>query len=248
MPDSQTTNRDYTKPEDGASEDTWGVKLNNNFDAIDDDVYALLTDAGYGANEGSANALLVNPDPAFTAYVTGMVVRFKAVGANSGAVTVNVNSLGSKNVLANDGSNLTAGAIVANGIYEMTYDGTQFRMTTGTPLASAAEVLVGTETGKAVTPASLTGNMSLVSSGYYKLPGGLILQWGSGNATANDSTSINFPVAFTSACFFAGVEGGSVDTNAQDNGPYVVSTSTTALSVFNARDDAVTVNFFAVGK
>ncbi len=248
MADSQTTNRDYTKPEDGASADTWGVKLNNDLDAIDSDIFKLLTDAGYGDNEGTANALLVNPDPAFVAYVEGMKVRVQAAGANSGSVTVNVNSLGNKNVLANDGSNLTAGALVAGGIYELTYDGTQFKLTTGTPLATAAEVLTGTEAGKAVTPAALTGNMSLIASGYYKLPGGLILQWGSGTATANGSTTINFPVAFASACYFAGVEGGDADTNAQDNGPYVSGSTTTGFSVFNARDGSVAVTFFAVGK
>lgn len=248
MPDSTTTNRGYTKPEDGASADTWGVKLNNDLDDIDSDVHALLTVAGYGDNEGSANALLVNPEPEYAAYVAGMKVRVKAAGANSGSVTINVNSLGVKNVLANDGSNLTAGALIAGGIYELTYNGTEFLLTTGVGLATAAETLAGTETGKAVTPAGLAANKSLAASGYYKLPGGLILQWGSGTSDANTTTVINFPIAFSSACYHATVEGGSDDTNAQDNGPYVSAKSTTGFSVFNARDDAVGVTFFAVGQ
>ena len=63
------------------------------------------------------------------------------------------------------------------------------------PLASNAEALGGSDAGKAVTSAGLASSKSLGTNGYMKLPGGLILQWFTGTATAGGNR-VNFPVAF----------------------------------------------------
>lgn len=71
-------------------------------------------------------------------------------------------------------------------------------------LATNAETITGTDADRAVTPSNITGlfsdsgRQSLGTSGYQKLPGGLIIQWGSGLLTAG--STVSFPIAFPTAC------------------------------------------------
>jgi len=71
-------------------------------------------------------------------------------------------------------------------------------------LATNAETITGTDTERAITPSNIvglfsdTGRQSLGTSGYQKLPGGLIIQWGSGLLTT--ASTVSFPIAFPTAC------------------------------------------------
>lgn len=68
-------------------------------------------------------------------------------------------------------------------------------------LAAGSDVVTGTDAAKAVTAASLTSAQSLAANGYATLPGGLIIQWGTFNATQNGSGTITFPLTFPNAVF-----------------------------------------------
>lgn len=82
-----------------------------------------------GTAGGTANALTLTLAPAPTAYATFQRFIFKASSANTGAATLNVNSLGAKALKRLvDGTlrALIAGDIASGRIYEAIYDGTQF--------------------------------------------------------------------------------------------------------------------------
>ena len=89
----------------------------------------------YAADTGTANVYAIALSPAITAYATGQRFVFKALNANSGASTLNVNTLGAKSVLKHHDQALVSGDIEALGIYEVVYDGTGFQLVS--PLANA---------------------------------------------------------------------------------------------------------------
>lgn len=65
--------------------------------------------------------------------------------------------------------------------------------------------------GAKLATAFTGGNQSLGTSGYQKLPGGLILQWGITAVGTDATASITFPISFPSACIHIS---GAGDTNA----------------------------------
>lgn len=88
---------------------------------LDEDGHGALP---YAADTGTANAYVVNLSPALTQYITGMPIYFKAVNANTGASTVNVNGLGVKTIKKNGGADLVSGDIQTGQIVCVSYDGT----------------------------------------------------------------------------------------------------------------------------
>jgi hypothetical protein len=83
----------------------------------------------YAADSGSSTAYVITFSPAVNAYATGQSFKFKAGNTNtSTAPTLNINSLGTKTIINTNGSVLMIGAILANSIYEVTYNGTAFEL------------------------------------------------------------------------------------------------------------------------
>jgi len=83
------------------------------------------------------------------------------------------------------------------------------RLLVGTSTASGIHLLQvnGTATasnGQLVGLSDLTGgNQDLSSSGYQKLPGGLIIQWGAVAGASNTNLTFTLPIAFPTACLSA---------------------------------------------
>ena len=75
------------------------------------------------------NAITANSAPAITTYTAGQCFRFVSAGANTGAVTLNINGLGAKNVTKNGATALASGDIPSGAVVQVVYDGTQFQLT-----------------------------------------------------------------------------------------------------------------------
>jgi hypothetical protein len=94
--------------------------------SIPDIVIANLTQ--YAADAGATDTYVITLSMPPAAYYTGMTILFKAATANTGAATINVNSLGAKALVDKDNNALVTGAISAGQYIFAVYDGTSFRI------------------------------------------------------------------------------------------------------------------------
>lgn len=82
----------------------------------------------YSADTGSTNAYVATLSPVPPAYVAGMSVIIRVSNTNTGASTLNVNSLGVKNITLSDGTALSAGELPSGMLANLKYDGTNFQL------------------------------------------------------------------------------------------------------------------------
>lgn len=76
----------------------------------------------YYVTTGSSNAYVLTPSPSIGAYAEGQILYFRANHTNTGASTLNVNSLGAIAIEWNDGTALSAGDITLGEYYAVIYD------------------------------------------------------------------------------------------------------------------------------
>lgn len=121
-----------------------------------------------GTAGGTADALTLTITPTFAAYTAGMEFLFKSSASpNTGAATVNINSLGAKTV-QRDGAALVAGDVAASKWYRIVYDGTNFQLDTAQtapPKLTSYPVYTGaTEQGALMSNASNALSLATSSS------------------------------------------------------------------------------------
>lgn len=91
---------------------------------------------------GSANAYVLTYSPAPTALVTGQTYTFITNFSNTGAATLNINSLGAIAITKAGTNALSSGDINSGQAVSVVYDGTQFQLTSPTVAAASSTVTV----------------------------------------------------------------------------------------------------------
>lgn len=133
----------------------------------------------YAADAGSSDAYAITLSPAITAYTTGMVIHFMANTANTGAATLNVNTLGDVTIKKNFDADLADNDIKAGQLVSVMYDGTNFQMLSqlgnaggggGTPSWTSFSTFNAT----GIVKTMFNGNQPF--AGYVTLPSGKYMQ------------------------------------------------------------------------
>lgn len=122
----------------------------------------------YLTSVSGADTITASAPIGLSAYAAGQQFCFVSAGANTGAVTLNINAIGAKAVTKNGTSALVADDIASGAVCVVVYDGMQFQLVSAravsaatdtaagiVELATNAEAQAGTDTARAVTPAGL---------------------------------------------------------------------------------------------
>lgn len=80
----------------------------------------------YAADAGANDTYVISLSPPPGGYTTGMIIFFKANTVNTGAASINVNSLGAKTIVKRVNTVLANADIAALGLCMIIYDGTNF--------------------------------------------------------------------------------------------------------------------------
>lgn len=89
---------------------------------------------------GPADAITLTLPSTLASYTAGLRISFKVGTTNTGATTVNVDSVGAKSIKRPNGDALVAGDLISGAMVDIRYDGTNFQLVgySGADISAAA--------------------------------------------------------------------------------------------------------------
>ncbi|MGV1751547.1 hypothetical protein [Agrobacterium sp. CG674] len=129
---------------------------------------------------GSASALALTFAQAPSGYSKGERIAFFPNATNTGAMTLNINSMGAKSILSADGTPLNAGDITNGQFTEVVYDGTAFRLVTGAGQRFTGTITAGGFSTSGPLTAGATTVLNLTTSGTITTSAGLTISAAAG--------------------------------------------------------------------
>lgn len=132
------------------------------------------------------NTIVGTATPAPAAYAAGQRFSFVSAGANTGAATLNVSSLGAKSVTMRGTTALAAGDIVSGALVIVEYDGTQFQIINPATLLLSGGTVAGalTVSGTLAVTGAATLSSTLAVTGALTPTGGIAGVANNGSPTA----------------------------------------------------------------
>jgi len=98
------------------------------------------------------DTITASGSPTVTAYATGAMYYFTPAATNTGAATINIDSLGAKSITKNGTTALAAGDLTSGKVAVVVYDGTRFQLVAGFSASSTGNITfsgntIGTTSG-----------------------------------------------------------------------------------------------------
>lgn len=230
-----------------------GQQLDSNFSTLVAYINDPTNRNNYAVDSGSTNTVALAFSPPITGFSGGLELTFKAAATNTGGVVVVANSIGTRTLVNSNGSALSAGQIVAGGVYKAIDDGTRAVFIGPITAATKAQMQTATAGGLFVTPSvaqyapgaakawalwsgTATGTITALTS--YNV--GNIVRGGTGTYT------ISMVTGFASTAWV----GIATPATAAEARISVLSSSTAEINCFTTlgvASDATFVNFVAYG-
>ncbi|QBR52705.1 hypothetical protein [Erwinia sp. QL-Z3] len=199
----------------------------------------------YAADTGAANAYVAQFVPAIPTLADGMRFTFKAKVANTGASTFAANGGSAYPLYSHAHQALQGGEIIANGLIEVEWNSSLTAWVMCGNSGGALPVIAGSQSNHAVNLGQFSNNTG--SPGYQKLPGGLVMQWGTAAVPASGSAVVTYPLAFSQGVVQMATP---IDSSSTNNYRVGVDTSTlTTLTLRSTNTQNTTgVMWLAIGK